>query len=203
MKKLTILNKIIIFLTILISILCSLKSIMDFNLYNALIRLSIIPIILIPNIINKLFKIKISEASKMIYVIFIFLAHFLGSIINFYNTVPGYDTFAHILSGILIFFLGIEFLINIKKYDKTNIYFNVLFIISLSFMIAGIWEIFEFTCDKLFSKDAQHVLTTGVNDTMKDMIVAVLGTSSMAIIYLFEQTNKLKLFITKFIKQVK
>ena len=69
-------------------------------------------------------------------------------------------------------------------------------------MVAGIWEIFEFTCDKLFNKDAQHVLTTGVNDTMKDMIVAILGTSSMAIIYLFEQTNKLKLLITKFIEQV-
>lgn len=203
MKKLIILNKIIIFITILTSISYSLKSIMEFNLYNALIRLSIILIIFIPNILEKIFKIKISEASKMIYVIFIFLAHFLGSIINFYNTVSGYDTFAHILSGILVFFLGLEFLINIKKYDKNNIYFNVLFIISLSFMIAGIWEIFEFTCDKLFSKDAQHVLTTGVNDTMKDMIVAVLGTSSMAIIYLFEQTNKLKLFITKFIEQVK
>ena len=61
---------------------------------------------------------------------------------------------------------------------------------------------FEFTSDKLFGKDAQNVLTTGVDDTMKDMIVAALGTILYLILYVYEEINNKKIFIKNFIYDI-
>ena len=43
-------------------------------------------------------------------------------------------------------------------------------------MIAVIWEFFEYGMDLLMAMDLQHVETTGVSDTMTDLIVAFLGS---------------------------
>ena len=89
-----------------------------------------------------------------------------------------------------------------KKYDKKSIIFNILFILGISFIVACAWEIFEFASDKIFGKDAQNVLTTGVDDTMKDMIVAVLGTILYCILYSYEEKENKKIIIKKFIKNI-
>ena len=59
----------------------------------------------------------------------------------------------------------------------------------------GVWEIFEFTNDAIFQADAQHVMTTGVDDTMLDMIVALLGSVIVVVIYGIEYFLKKKGFI--------
>ena len=38
-----------------------------------------------------------------------------------------------------------------------------------------IWEIIEYALSYLLGNDCQNVLTTGVNDTMQDMIVCLIG----------------------------
>lgn len=111
----------------------------------------------------------------MIFIIFVFLAQFLGSILNFYNNIYFYDKVVHFLSGMMIRILSLEFLVKNKRYDKKYL-FNVIFVLGISFMIAVFWEYFEYTSDYIFKKDAQHVLTTGINDTMQDMIAATFGT---------------------------
>ncbi len=42
-------------------------------------------------------------------------------------------------------------------------------------IIAIGWEIVEFVLDLILHNDPQHVLDTGVNDTMMDMIVCMVG----------------------------
>ena len=86
--------------------------------------------------------------------------------------------------------------------DKNKMYINVLFVLGITFMVAGLWEIFEFTTDNIFSKDAQKVLTTGVTDTMKDIVSAFLGSLIIIISYIYEKVNKTKLFIINFIKSI-
>ena len=44
---------------------------------------------------------------------------------------------------------------------------------------------FEFTANILFGGDAQKVASTGVTDTMMDIIVAFLGSVLYSIAYLF------------------
>lgn len=195
-----IMNKILSLVVIAVSIYLSCTS--HSGIYGILIRLSVIPVLFIPEIIEKIFKFKINEHLKTIYIIFIFLAHFLGSIVNLYHHIYWYDSFTHFLSGIVISFVATYLLVLFKKYDKKSILFNILFILGISFMVAGLWEMFEFISDKLFNKDAQNVLTTGVDDTMKDMIVAFLGTILYIILYIYEECTNKYILIKKFIKNI-
>ncbi len=173
------------------------------DIYGILIQLSVIPIIFAPLLIEKIFSIKINTYLSTIYVIFITLAHFLGSIVDLYHEIYWYDSFTHFLSGIVVSFFATYLLVVFKKYDKKSIIFNILFIFGISFLVAGLWEMFEFTSDKLFGKDAQNVLTTGVDDTMKDMIVAFLGTLLYVVLYIYEEANKRTVVIKKFIDSIR
>ncbi len=197
MKKAKLLNNILGLIASLYSLY--LIFITDGDIYGKLIKLTIIPIIFLPQIINKLFRVNINTYIATIYTIFIFLAHFMGSILNFYQAIYWYDSFAHFLSGILVSFLATYLLVILNKYSEKSVLFNILFILGMSFMVAGMWEMFEFTSDKLFGKDAQNVLTTGVDDTMKDMIVAALGTILYLILYVYEEINNKRIFIKNFI----
>lgn len=151
-------------------------------------------------IIQKIFKIKISEGINFIYIIFIFMAHFLGVTCEFYNKIYWFDKFTHFLSGIVSGFAAIFILIKLKK--NKNLFFDILFIISFSMMIAGIWEIFEYLSSYYFHLDPQKVAETGVTDTMGDMIVAFLGAILVSISYHFEHKENHNLLIKKFIKQL-
>ena len=42
--------------------------------------------------------------------------------------------------------------------------------------VAGLWELAEYGINLLTGRDVQHVLDTGVADTMQDMLVCMLGT---------------------------
>ena len=118
------------------------------------------------------------------------MAHLLGSIVDFYHQVPNYDTWMHFLSGIIVSILATLILKQTSAHN--NLLFSLLFILGFSCMVACLWEFMEFTGDKLFSKDAQNVLTTGVDDTMKDMIVATLGTILYCLIFTFEHKKNKK-----------
>lgn len=175
---------------------------LDLDIYGILIKLTIIPIIFLPTILEKLFSIKVNTSLTFLYTLFIFLAHFLGSVVDLYHKMYWYDSFAHFLSGILVAFIATYLLVILKKYDRKSILFNILFILGMSFMVAGLWEMFEFISDKLFSKDAQNVLITGVDDTMKDMIVAFLGTLLYVILYIYEEISNKMIIVRKFIKNI-
>lgn len=192
MKKITLVfNFIIIFISLILGIVM----IKENGLYDSLINFAIIPLLILPFIIQKF--IKISNTTIFIYSIHVFIAVFLGSIMNLYNTISWFDTFAHTLFGFLFSFFALEFIIKTK--NSKNIIVNSLFILSLIALGAGIWETFEFICDKIFSKDAQRVLLTGVNDTMKDMIVAYIGSLIFIFMYSFEYMYNKNGIIKKFI----
>lgn len=172
----------------------------DTNIVLILKDISIIVTISALYIIQKLFKIRINEVINLIYIIFIFMAHFLGVICELYNYIYWFDKFVHFLSGIVTAFVAIYLLIKCKK-DK-NIFFDILVIISLTLAVAAFWEIFEYLSSFYFHMDPQKVLSTGVNDTMGDIIVAFLGSVLVSISYYFENKYNYKLLIKKFIKTV-
>lgn len=179
-------NLLLIVLTSIGGIYYGINRIIDGEFYRFLICLSIIPVMLVPKILKKCFKTNLTSTIEFIYLVFVFGAHFLGSIVDFYHIVNNYDKIMHLLFGIITAFLGLYTLINLGKYDQKNIFFNVLFIISFVLMIAAFWEFFEYFSDILFKQDAQNVLTTGIHDTMKDMIAAFLGSILFNIVYVYE-----------------
>ena len=142
-------------------------------------------LVILPQVLRKT-KINLSEQDKGIYYIFLFIAYFLGSVVNLYNTVWYYDILMHLISGLVIGYYA-EWILKRNNQDKNN-FFPVIFCLSFAIAIAGIWEIAEFSIDKITNSNLQHNLETGVVDTMEDMICGSLG----AIIYLILKNQQTK-----------
>ena len=168
-------KKINVILIIIISIIGIISTLSDLNrdLVFILKDLSIIITVSLTYIIGKIFKVHINEYFTFFYIIFIFMAHYLGAIERFYSEFMYYDKIVHTLSGVLSAYTAYLYL-KLKKVIDTGL--NIIFIISFSFLVAGLWEIFEFSANALFGGDAQKVAETGVDDTMWDIIVAFVGS---------------------------
>lgn len=190
MKKI---NNILIFIFSLISICFFVKDINFGNNSRLLGDISIILVFFLPRIFKKVFKFKISSYTEFIYIIFIIIAQFLGSIVNLYNTTWWYDLFAHFVSGTLTAILALLILNVLKKDD--NKFFNIIFIISFVLMIASLWEFVEFGADTFLKMNVQHSIETGVKDTMEDMLIAFCGCIIISITYLLDKNNKLNKII--------
>ena len=187
---------------ILIAVIGSLYFVItrDDNMVLILKDISIIFSISALYIVQKIFKIKINEYINLVYIIFIFMAHFLGVICELYNYIYWFDKFVHFLSGIVTSFIAIYLLVKFKK-DK-NIFFDILYIIAITLMVASLWEVFEYLSSFYFNLDPQKVVLTGVTDTMGDIIVAFLGSILVSIFYYFEIKYNYNLLIKKFIKTI-
>lgn len=196
------LNYLLIVIAIIGGIISGISRIVDQDIYGALICLAIIPVMLAPYLIKRLFHVEVTPQMATIYLIFVFFAHFLGSILDLYHTVPGYDKIMHFLSGMLSALVGFMILVKMKQYKKSNSWYHIIFIIAITLSIASLWEFYEFICDHLFGKDAQNVLTTGVDDTMLDMIMAFLASLIVSIGYYIEVVKHKGTIITGFIKEV-
>lgn len=198
MKKI---NNIIIASMLIVDTACIGLTILGRYNSNILVCLSLYLIVFAPKILRK-FSPKINDLIELIFLLFIFFAQLLGSILHFYGIIYWYDSFMHYISGILTSFLAVLLLVLFNKYDEKDRVFNIIFIISITLMVAGLWEIFEFTADNLLGGDAQKVLTTGVTDTMKDIICALLGSILFSFCYLYECIKNKNLLIKEFIKKL-
>lgn len=186
---------------IIVNTICMLLSICGKYNSNILVCLSLYLIIFLPRIIRK-FSSKVNDLIELIFLLFILFAQLLGSILHFYGIIYWYDSFMHYISGILTSFLAVIILILFNKYDDNDKVFNVIFILSITLMVASLWEIFEFTTDNLLGGDAQRVVATGVTDTMKDIICALLGSILFSFCYVYECLKNKTLLIKEFIKKL-
>ena len=194
MKKLSIFNNTLITVFIGIDLFYMFKEFDINNISHLLICLSFILIIFLPKIIRKVFRVNFSQTLELVSISFIILAQFFGSILHFYDNIYWYDSFTHFLSGIVSAIFGLVIINGFKQNKK--VIFNILFIISFSMLVASFWEMFEFISNMIFHSDPQKVLTTGVNDTMKDIICALCGSILFVIMYLHyrnKKNNKIKI----------
>ena len=129
---------------------------------------AIIPVILIPKMLNKL-NFKLTDTEETLYYLFIFIAHFLGAVVNCYDKIWFFDILAHTLSGMLIIFL-----------------------LRFCFLISSGWEIIEFLGDCIFKSNFQHSIDTGVVDTMEDIICAFIGYIATMMVYIFNSKKTLQ-----------
>ena len=198
MKKI---NNLIILIMLIGSVYCFFNYFSNDIAYKA-ICISIIPISLLPKMVRHCSKFKITDLLELLYLLFIFFAQFLGSVVGMYQCVYFYDKIMHLISGFLSAFLALIVLIYMHNYQEKNVFFNVIFIVSFILLIASFWEFFEYFSDKIFKGDAQNVLSTCVGDTMEDMLFALSGSILFIGLYLFEHITKNKLFITRFIEDI-
>jgi uncharacterized membrane protein YjdF len=143
------------------------------NWFYAVYALAIIPITLAFDIIKVTTKFRISQNLELLYLIFIFFAEILGINLRIYYLLPVYDKVMHLISGALTAILSLlvlhHFKIPLRKKS-----FVVFFALSLTLAMAAGWEIFEYTVDR-FGGDMQRTRLHGINDTMLDIIAALVG----------------------------
>ena len=198
MAKLKKVNIFIIIVSFIINTIFLFLTIMSKYNSNILVCLSLYLILFIPTIINRCFKINIPDSSQFLFLTFIFIAQLLGSIVHFYELITWFDSFTHFISGVLCVLFALQLLVLFNKYNEENKIFNILFIIAFTLMASSFWEVFEFSMDRMFGRDAQKVLETGVTDTMKDIICALLGSLLSLMWYMYDlitSKHKLKNFI--------
>lgn len=107
---------------------------------------------------------------KAEYTGYIYLTQVLGTTCQFYN-LPYYDKLMHFLSGAVFVIIGY---ILLKRYIKEKLLL-VIMINCVEATIAFLWEIFEYSGLLLFNYDASRHYTTGVHDTMQDMIFSFIA----------------------------
>lgn len=103
--------------------------------------------------------------------IFVAFAASVGCGMNMYTYLPVYDLVIHYLSGVVLAFGGWA---RIK---------NKYFALTFSWAGAGLWEIFEFSCDVLLCAGMQG----NTADTMTDMIAGFLGGLTWLVIKAFKK----------------
>ncbi|NFU51367.1 hypothetical protein FDF76_12700 [Clostridium botulinum] len=123
------------------------------------------------------FSVTFIKHCKMIYLLtltFIIMAMYVGNILNIYTYINHYDKILHFISGIIISILAFSIYINYthKVSEKLNPIFALIFIISFSIAMAGIWEMWEFSTDRLLGFNSQN---NSLIDTMLDIIMGTLG----------------------------
>lgn len=199
MKKLNIYNIIIILCMILV---CLYTFTFQFISHDKRVFSNIITIIILilPYVIEKFTKLRFNNVLKVTYTIFTILASYLGTCLKWYNTISYYDNIVHTLFGVVGSVVALNLLFMFKKYDKKNIIFNILFVISITMFMAVTWEFVEYFYDIFTNHDTQHVLDSGVVDTMTDLLVAFIGGLTCIFFYYLENVLNKKWLIKKYIK---
>ena len=135
--------------------------------------------LLIPPLFWKITRLKPAYLISLTINLFSFLAFVIGIAFRGYGRFPFYDKVVHTLSGVVFGLLGVIFYYLMKK-DRTIVprdgIFAGYFAVSFACTIGMLWEVWEYSMDFIFHSDPQHALTTGVHDTMQDMIVCLIGS---------------------------
>ena len=155
------------------------------SLSRMLTVLCILPVIMVPYLLEKIKVYKMDETLLFFYYIFILLSLVMGSILKFYYRIWWFDLSTHFISGIVTSIVAFIILEKSKLINKKYKWFAFLFIILFTVSIAVFWEYFEFFCDKLFGADSQWVFESGVDDTMTDMLIATFAGIMSSFYYLY------------------
>ena len=150
----------------------------------------------VPMVLNLILKTKFSLWLLISYNLFMFASISLGSLWNLYVYVLGFDKVVHFISGVLFAILAYDLLKNNK--DNNLSYFWLFFVcFSISMMFGGVWEIYEFVCDGLFSNNAQGAIgqvgRTAISDTMLDLVCDFAGAILGGIIVVLMKKHSKKL----------
>ncbi len=171
------------------------RTLWNFNIIQGLILgLSM----LVPYLLNKLCKIKISYKLELMYVLFMIASFLFGEVCNFYGRTKWWDSFIHFSSGVYMgaIWFGIIDMTIFRKGLKVPTWHICLYVVSLVVCIGAVWEIVEYGIDGFFDLNMQQFMLDGatiadgdalsghyaLTDTIKDLFLDLSGGIVIAII---------------------
>lgn len=132
-----------------------------------------------PALITRFLHFSIPQDCRLIYYVFTFSTIVVGSAMYGYTRIPYWDKLFHFFSGILISAAGLIvchlLFYTMSGAQRTRRILYTLFPFLFNLSVAVLWEVYEYLLYILLGIDAVNHLTSGVNDTMQDIIVCLLG----------------------------
>jgi uncharacterized membrane protein YjdF len=120
-------------------------------------------------------KTDLFPALRFSILFFIALTMLFANAFGFYGLIPYLDKIEHLISGVILSFLGVVIFNKISKTNSSSAvasstanWFSLFFSIAM----AGYWEIYEFATDHLFGLNSQN---NSLSDSMTDMICGLIG----------------------------
>ena len=162
----------------------------------------------LPSILERKLRFELPSLLYGFYIVFLYCAIFLGEVRSFYYLVPKWDSVCHFFSSMMTGFFGLMVvtILNRNKHVTMDLspFFLCLFAFCFSVTLGSLWEIYEFTADGLFGLNMQKFMTAqgellvgheALRDTMKDIIVDVLGALLASAIGMFSIRHGLGWFV--------
>jgi hypothetical protein len=152
-------------------------------------------VLFLPSALERKFKISFSNGIHIFFILFLYAAIILGEVQGYYRKYYHWDTVLHTLSGGMLSSFGFCIIDIINKSKRINLglsdWFMSFFSFCFAIMLDTLWEIMEFIMDMLMDLNMQQYISPdgtvlagryAVVDTMKDLIVDVLGALFICII---------------------
>lgn len=137
-------------------------------------------------IVFKILKWKMVDEVMCVNIIFMYFASLIGSCLGGYST-SWFDKVVHFSSGFLACLIGVIIYYYIRKEkkarDNSDFILLVIFMNCFNMAVALLWEFYEFMVLVLFNNDAIRHYTTGVYDSMSDMLLATISGLALTFIY--------------------
>ncbi len=128
----------------------------------------------IPQLIDRKFDLRLPVVYELVIVGFIVSSLLIGEFFNAYQNYWWWDKVLHLSSGVVIGYVGflVLYILYMGKKFTAGPSVAAFFTFMVVMASASLWEIVEFTVDKLGYGPMQH----GLDDSMWDMILAALGS---------------------------
>lgn len=150
------------------------------------VTVGIIVVTTVPILLARRLQVYIPPKFQLLAITFIFASLFLGEVRDYYTRFWWWDTALHTMSGFLLGIVGFLLVHILNEVEDIGIYMKSGFVAFFALMFAigvgALWEIFEFTMDRLFNMNMQKAMLgddSGLTDTMFDLIADTIGALVM------------------------
>ena len=176
--------------------------------FSALLILTIGALLLGSTLARERLSVRIPYEFQLMALVFVFAALFLGEIRNYYDRFWWWDIALHTASGFLLGIFGflLVYLLNESKTVALQMLprFVALFAFLFAVAVGAVWEIFEYSMDRLFGMQMQKPMLgddSGLTDTMWDLIVDTFGALSISLLGWWQMVSRRRSFIDDWIQK--
>lgn len=160
-----------------------------------------IALIFMPQVILKVFKLKIPAAIVLFYWFFLFISVFLGTGMHLISIISFWDKILHAVSPMVLTALGyglIGYLMKDAEISKTSPWLFLLFGFAFAGLCGVFWEFWEFLCDQFLCMNLQRFAASdgtlfvgraALMDTMGDLLTNTIGAALMGL-FAWSQSKK-------------
>ena len=180
----------------------------DQRWFSAFLVTLIIATLLSPIIFRNRMEMEIPAEFHITAVVFIFASLYLGEIQDFYYRFWWWDIALHSSAGLLMGIVGFLLVYLLNESKRVELHMTPVFIsfftFSFAVTIGTLWEIFEYTMDRLFRLNMQKPMMgdpSGLTDTMWDMIVNAMGAFIISYMGWWYLKRKRTFFVKELIRK--